>query len=434
MARQGRASPGGRSIIHGTPPGPRRPGTPRGYDAVVVGAGVIGLAIAFRAAQRGLAVAIADPHPGSGASRAAAGMLAPVSEAWYGEEELLGFGLTARERYPSFAAELTELTGAPTGFTQTGTLQVAYDGDDLAVLERVHELHLALGLEARRVTAREARAIEPMLAPAVRGGVHMPADGSVDPRLLTRALLLAAERCEVAVHREQVTEVTITADRADGVRLTDGTRLAAATVVLATGWQSGEIGGVPPDVLPPVRPVKGQILRLHSQQPILAGSVRGIVRGSPVYLVPRASGELVIGATQEELGTDTRVTAGGVWELLRDARELVPGITELELAEVTAGLRPGTPDNAPVLGPSALPGLVLATGHFRSGILLAPVTADLIAEFLDTKRLPRAAARFSPARFWAEPFAAEPAAEPFAAEPFAAEPFAAEPAAEEAPG
>src|SRR6266700_2261683 len=264
-----------------------------------------------------------------------------------------------------------------------------------------------------------------MLAPTVRGGVHVPADGSVDPRLLTRALLLVVARCGVALHRQHVREVTLTAGSADGVALADGTWLAAASVVLASGWQSGGIGGVPPAALPPVRPVKGQILRLRSPQPFLRVCVRGIVRGSSVYLVPRASGELVIGATQEELGADTRVTAGGVWELLRDARELVPGITELELAEVTAGLRPGTPDNAPVLGPSALPGLVLATGHFRSGILLAPVTADLIAEFLDTKRLPRAAARFSPARFSAEPLAAEP----LAAEPLAA----AEPAAGEAP-
>jgi glycine oxidase len=372
------------------------------YDTVIVGAGVIGLAIAWRAAQRGLATAIADPAPGSGASHAAAGMLAPVSEAWYGEEELLELGLAARERYPSFAAELTELTAAPTGFAQTGTLQVAYDNDDLALLDRVHELHTTLGLEARRVTARQARDIEPMLAPSVRGGVHVPGDGSVDPRLLSAALLSAIAQAGVTVHREHVSEVTVSGGRADGVVLAGGTRLRAGSVVLACGWESGGIAGVPPAALPPVRPVKGQILRLHSPWPFLRVCVRGIVRGSSVYLVPRASGELVIGATQEELA-DTRVTAGGVWELLRDAHELVPGITELELAEVTAGLRPGTPDNAPVLGPCALPGLVLATGHFRSGILLAPVTADLIAEYLDTERLPRGATRFSASRFSASP-------------------------------
>ncbi len=374
------------------------------YDTVIVGAGVIGLAIAWRAAERGLAVAIADPEPGRGASRVAAGMLAPVSEAWYGEEELLRFGLAARDRYPSFVAELSGLTGAPTGFRQSGTLQVAYDSDDLALLERVHDLHITLGLEARRVTAREARQIEPMLAPSVRGGVHVPGDGSVDPRLLTGALLGAVSTARVTLHRQRVQEITATHGQADGVALADGTKLVSSSVVLATGWQAGAMPGVPPDALPPVRPVKGQILRLNSTQPFLAGSVRGLVRGSSVYLVPRASGELVIGATQEEHG-DRRVTAGGVWELLRDARELIPGITELELAETAAGLRPGTPDNAPVLGPSALPGLVLATGHFRNGVLLAPITADLIAEFLATERLPRTAARFSPARFSAVPAA-----------------------------
>ncbi|HKB30444.1 MAG TPA: glycine oxidase ThiO, partial [Streptosporangiaceae bacterium] len=363
------------------------------YDTIVIGAGVIGLAIAWRAAQRGLTVAIADPQPGAGATHAAAGMLGPVSEAAYAEQDLLALGLSARARYPSFAAELTELTGLPTGFTQTGTLQVAYDADDLAVLHRLHDLQVSHGVEALRVTARQARALEPMLAPSVRGGLHVPGDGSVDPRTLTRALLGAAAQAGVILHRQRVAEVALAGGRATGVTLADGSALASRAVVLAAGWQSGGIGGVPAGVLPPVRPVKGQILRLRGASPLLSRPVRGVVRGSSVYLVPRASGELVVGATQEELGADTRVTAGGVWELLRDAREILPGITELELAEAIAGLRPGTPDNAPVLGPSALPGLVLATGHFRGGILLAPVTADLIAELLDTERLPQAAAR-----------------------------------------
>lgn len=377
------------------------------YDTVIIGAGVIGLAIAWRAAQKGLTVAIADPEPGSGASHAAAGMLAPVSEAWYGEEDLLRFGLAARDRYPSFIAELTELSGVPTGFRQTGTLQVAYDHDDLGLLEPVHDLHVALGLEARRVTAREARSIEPMLAPSVRGGLHVPGDGSVNPRLLTSALLCAVARARVTERRQQAREIIVADGRACGVALADGSRLAAGAVVLATGWQAAGMRGVPAEILPPVRPVKGQILRLQSTREILHGTVRGLVRGSSVYLVPRANGELVIGATQEELGTDTRVTAGAVWELLRDARDLVPGITELELTEAAAGLRPGTPDNAPVLGPSALPGLVLATGHYRNGILLAAITGDIIAEFLATERLPQAAARFSVARFGGAAAAAE---------------------------
>jgi glycine oxidase len=178
--------------------------------------------------------------------------------------------------------------------------------------------------------------------------------------------------------------------------------------VLSVGWSSTAIAGLPEDVVPPLRPVKGQIVRLRPTAVTLAAglspsllnrTVRGIVQGSPVYLVPRQDGELVLGATQEEMGTDTTVTAGGVWQLLRDARAIVPGITELELAEAAAGLRPGTPDNAPVLGPSQLPGLVLATGHFRSGVLLAPVTADLIADQLVTGTMDETAAPFSAQRF-----------------------------------
>jgi glycine oxidase len=273
----------------------------------------------------------------------------------------------------------------------------------------------------------------------------------VDPRLLTSALLTAAGLAGADIIRQPAAEILIAGGgeagngraggdrtagpragdgqasgsqaaesraggaRAAGALLGDGRRILARWVVLAAGWKSGSIAGLPAGVAPPVRPVKGQILRLRpgagdgdagGPPGLLARTVRGIVRGCSVYLVPRESGELVIGATQEDLGTDTRVTAGGVWELLRDARTIVPGITELELAEAVAGLRPGTPDNAPVLGPSALPGLVLATGHFRAGVLLAPVTADVITEYLATRRLPELAAAFTPQRF------ASPAGEP----------------------
>jgi len=178
--------------------------------------------------------------------------------------------------------------------------------------------------------------------------------------------------------------------------------------VLSAGWRSAALDGLPPGVVPPIRPVKGQIVRLRPTAATVAASpspsllnrtVRGVVQGSPVYLVPRRDGELVLGATQEEMGADTTVTAGGIWQLLRDARAIVPSITELEFAEAAAGLRPGTPDNAPVMGPSELPGLVLACGHFRSGVLLAPVTADLIASQLATGTMDQVAAPFSAQRF-----------------------------------
>jgi glycine oxidase len=380
-------------------------GPPGQADVLVIGGGVIGLAIAWRAAQRGLRVTVADPAPAGGATRAAAGMLTPVAEAAYAERELFGLGRASLDRYPAFAAELTELTGLPTGFALTGTLQVAYDGDDLAVLAEQHRLQESFGHAADRLTARECRAAEPMLDPAVRGGLLAAGDGSVDPRLLAAALLAAAGRAGVRIVAQRATEIiTSGAGAAAGAGLADGSRVAARLVVLAAGWQSAAIGGLPPGAAPPVRPVKGQILRLRprpgaGEPALLTRTVRGLVRGSSVYLVPRADGEIVVGATQEELGTDTTVTAGGVWELLRDARLLVPGITELELAEAMAGLRPGTPDNAPVIGPAEMPGLVLATGHFRGGVLLAPVTAEVIAEYLATERLAELARPFTAARF-----------------------------------
>ena len=369
---------------------------------------MIGLSIAWRAAQRGLRVVLADPDPGHGATHAAAGMLTPIAEAAYAERELFGLGRASLDRYPAFTAELTGLTGLPTGFAPTGTLQVAYDAGDLAVLVEQHRLQESFGRAATRLTARECRAAEPMLDPAVRGGLLAAGDGSVDPRLLAAALLAAAEQAGVHLVRQAAAEIIMGAGPAGvpaaaGAGLADGRSVAARWVVLAAGWQSAAIGGLPPGTAPPVRPVKGQILRLRPRPgagtALLTRTVRGLVRGSSVYLVPRADGEIVVGATQEELGSDTTVTAGGVWELLRDARLLVPGITELELAEAVAGLRPGTPDNAPVLGPAALPGLVLATGHFRGGVLLAPVTAEVIAEYLATERLPELARPFTVARF-----------------------------------
>jgi glycine oxidase len=382
-------------------------GTPAAPSVIIIGGGVIGLSIAWRAAQRGLTVTVADPEPGKGASWAAAGMITPVSEAAYAERELYRLGVAAQQQYAAFADELTAATGLPTGYRQTGTLQVAWDHDDLAVLGEYGALQESFGVTVQPLTGRECRAQEPMLGPSVRGGLLAPDDASVDPRLLTSALLMAATGAGVRLIRSAAAGVTTVEGRARGAVLADGTELRADWVVLAAGWRSGTLAGLPPEAVPPVRPVKGQILRLRpgpgappgGPPGLLNRTVRGVVQGSSVYLVPRDSGELVVGATQEEMGSDTRVTAGGVWELLRDARAIVPGITELELAEAVAGLRPGTPDNAPVLGPAALPGLVLATGHFRAGVLLAPVTADLLSRYLATGELDSLAAPFGPGRF-----------------------------------
>ncbi|WUL96104.1 glycine oxidase ThiO [Streptomyces caniferus] len=393
--------------------------TPRSPDVLVIGGGIIGLVTAWRAAVRGLSAAVADPAPGGGAARVAAGMLAAVTELHYGEQTLLGLNLASARRYPRFVEELEEAAGRTVGYRRCGTLAVALDADDRAHLRELHTLQTRSGLESQWLTGRECRRLEPMLAPGVRGGLRVDGDHQVDPRRLASALLAACERAGVAFHRSRAVRLTVDGGRAAGAELADGTRVPAGQVVLAAGSYSGRLDGVPDEVLPRVRPVKGQVLRLRLPEmpadspAFLSRTVRAVVRGGPLYLVPREDGELVVGATSEELGWDTTVTAGGVYELLRDAHELVPGITELPLVETCAGLRPGSPDNAPMLGPTALPGLHLATGHFRNGVLLTPVTGDAMAEVLATGLLPEEARPFSPARF--SPTPERPAGTPLAA-------------------
>ncbi|MFF4955723.1 glycine oxidase ThiO [Streptomyces sp. NPDC001222] len=384
----------------------------RTSDVLVVGGGVIGLVTAWRAAQRGLATTVVDPAPGGGAAQVAAGMLAAVTELHYGEQTLLALNLESARRYPDFAAELTEATGQDLGYRRCGTLAVALDADDRAHMRDLHALQQRSGLASEWLSGRDCRRLEPMLAPGVRGGLKVDGDHQIDPRRLVAALVTACERAGVGFHRGWAERLTVLRGRAAGIRTADGTDLAAEQVVLAAGSLSGQLAGVPDEVLPPVRPVKGQVLRLTVPKryaPFLSRTVRAVVRGGHLYLVPRENGELVVGATSEELGWDTTVTAGGVYELLRDAHELVPGITELALTETRAGLRPGSPDNAPLLGPTELDGLLLATGHYRNGVLLTPVTGDVMAHVLTTGGLPDEARPFTPRRFAATALTEQPA-------------------------
>ena len=363
----------------------------------MVGGGVIGLAIAWRAAGAGMAVTVVDPAPGRGASWAAAGMLAPVTEVHYGERPLLALNLAAAARWPAFAAEVSEAAGRRVGYRPGGTLAVARDADDNAALEDLYRFQLRCGLEVERLRSRECRQLEPGLAPGIRGGVLAPGDHQVDNRALTQALLAACRRAGVRLVEGRVAELALEGERVAGVVLATGERLAAGVVVLAAGCWSGRVGGVAAEALPPVRPVKGQLLYLRgpAEAPLCSRNVRGL----EVYVVPRGDGRVVVGATVEEQGFDTRVTAGAVHDLLRAALELLPDVAELELAETVVGLRPGSPDNAPMLGPAGPDGLVVATGHYRNGILLTPVTADAIAELLATGRVPDLIAPFDPGRF-----------------------------------
>jgi glycine oxidase len=281
--------------------------------------------------------------------------------------------------YPSFVAELEEASGQRVGYRRCGALHVALDRDEAEELRRRHELHRRLGLAAEWLGPGACRRLEPGLAPSLHGGVHVPEEAVVDPRALAAALLAAAsaEGAEVRGGAE-VTGATIEEGRIRGLTLGDGESIGCGGVVLAAGAWSGAARWLPEEARPPVRPVKGQILELRgaAAEPVC----ERIVASERVYVVPRGDGRVVVGATVEEMGFDTRVTAGGVHELLREAYRLVPDVAELELVEATAGLRPATPDNLPLAGPGAVDGLVLATGHFRNGILLAPVAAASVVE------------------------------------------------------
>jgi glycine oxidase len=343
----------------------------RGFDVAVVGGGVIGLSVAWRARARGLRVVVLDRGElGEGTTRVAAGMLAPVSEAEAQERALLALGIESARMWGAFAAELHDVSGLDVGLRTTGTLAVARDRDDKEALERELDLRDRLGLRAERLLPSAARALEPALAPSIRLAAEFPDDHSVDPRALTAALVVAAERAGVVLR--------------PGVDVTSLDELEAEQVVLAAGPWSAALAPLP------VRPVKGQTIRLRGEQ-----LLERTLRFEGGYLVPRADGRIVLGATVEERGFDTAMSALAVHDLLRDAAELVPGILELEIEELVAGLRPGTPDNAPLIG-RLDERVVAATGHHRNGILLAPVTARLVVAELAGEPEEHA---FSPHRF-----------------------------------
>lgn len=371
---------------------------PTTTDVVVIGGGLMGRTAAWRLASAGLDVVVVAGEPEAAASNVAAGMLAPVTETTFTEELLLGLNLASMERYPSFASEITEASGLPSGLRSGPTISIAYNADDAGRMAQLADYLTRLGLESTRLTSREARRLEPLLAPTIRGGLLVPGDASCDNRQLLTALHEAGARSGVQTVAGFVHHVSSTGNRVTGAVLADGSEISAPIVVVANGAWAGQLTGIPPL---PVRPVKGQILRLDPgrfPQPGLV--VRAFTRGTEIYLVPRDSGhELVVGATSEELGFDRRVTAGGVYELLRDARLAIPMSTEYVLTETSVGYRPGTPDNAPILGRGVLDGLVLATGHHRNGVLLTPITGDVVAELILHDRLLPVAEPFGVERF-----------------------------------
>ncbi len=368
------------------------------WDVAVIGGGVIGLAVAWRAQARGLKVVVLErDRAGAGTSHVAAGMLAPVAEVTPGEEPLLELGLRSVRTYPAFLTELAEAAGVDgIGYTPCGTLLVARDADEAEALERELALRVGLGLAVERLRPSEARRREPALAPALRLALDVPDDHAIDPRALTAALVGALRRAGGEVREGvSVRAVELDADVVRGARLQDGSLVAAEQVVVAAGVWSTQLEGIPAAARVPVQPVKGQIMRLHD--PAGPGLLTRVIRMGPSYVVPRGDGRYVIGATSEERGFDTTVTAGAAFELLRDASELVPGVSEWVIDEFQAGLRPGTPDNLPVIGRGSVAGLHWAVGHRRNGVLLTPVTGELVAAALMGEAID--AEPFSPQRF-----------------------------------
>ncbi|MGH6768343.1 MAG: glycine oxidase ThiO [Xanthobacteraceae bacterium] len=345
----------------------------------IIGAGVIGLGIAWRLASRGASVTVFDRGTaGSGSSHAAAGMLAACCEAEPGEEALVALGRDSQARWPRFAAEVQQASGVDLELRTEGTLVIALTGDDQA---RIHH-HLAyqqkLGLPIEWISAAETRRREPHLAGKLAGALWSPEDHQVDNRKLAAGLRIAAERAGVVIRENcPVKDIAMAGPRADGVVLADGAKVAADVVVLAAGAWSRGIGGLPSELRPPVRPIKGQMLSLRMDA--AAPLINHVVWAPGVYLVPRRDGRMIVGATVEERAFDTTLTAGGLLTLLEAAWRTIPAIEELPIDEMWVGHRPGSRDDAPILGRGPAEGLVYATGHHRNGILLCPVTVDTIA-------------------------------------------------------
>jgi len=356
-------------------------------DVAVVGGGVIGLAAAWRARRRGLEVAVLERGTfGQGASRAAAGMLAPVAEADLQERDLLTANLESARRWPAFARELADVAGVDVGYRACGTLLVARDRDEAEHVEHERDVRERLGLRVERMLGSAARRLEPALAPSLRLAVALPDDHAVEPLRVVAALVEACRRAGVRL--------------IEGFEVGDLSALPADRVVVAAGAWSGGFGDGRTAGIP-VRPVKGQSLRLRD--PSGPGLCDRVLRFEGGYLVPRGDGRYYLGATVEERGFDDAVTALGVYELLREASEILPGILELELEETLTGFRPGTPDNAPVIGADPRDDrIVWATGHYRNGILLCPVTADWVAAELAGEGADHA---LRPDRFVKEPAA-----------------------------
>ena len=373
---------------------------------VIIGGGVIGLSAALAAIEFGHHVTVIDPlienHAlGAGASWMAGGMLAPVTEAWFSEEARLALDITALKAWPAFADKVSQISGRKLAINTAGTIQIALDIDDARDLERVRTFQNSMGLKAEALSRDQLLELEPLLSPRVVAGSLISTDLSVDNRAFVETLKLACKKSGVHLIPSRVVGMTKANDHMIGIESSAGYYECDEVVIAAGAWSGEFLKMINMDgSMPAIRPIRGEILRLKSDIPALRHTLRAQVHGFQIYLVPRENGEVVVGATQLERGFDVRPTAGGVYELLRDACELLPYVKEMEFLEVGVGLRPGSPDNAPII--DHVPGInnvILATGHYRNGILLSSIAGDVIAALINRSQLPGDAHLVSLGRF-----------------------------------
>ena len=364
------------------------------FDIAIAGGGLIGTAIAVELASAGLQVAVFDAQqPAQEASWASAGILSPAPEnpAMIAMVEL---GKASLAMYPAFVGKVEELSGMPTGYRAKGTVEAIFNRHAQEELNTIVALHHGLGLAAEAISAAEARELEPDLSEEVEAAVLRPDEASVDNRLLSAALLQAAKRSGVQiVAGAPVQSIARQGNRCTGLVLRDGKKVSAAQTIIAAGCFSAQIGGVEP--FAPVRPAKGQMVSLRSSK----ATIERVLWSERIYLVPRNDGRILAGATVEHIGFDKTVTASGIHSNLTGAIELAPVLAQAHVEETWAGLRPDTPDHLPILGPTDIEGLIIATGHYRSGVLLTPITAKLINEYITAQALRADIERFSPMRF-----------------------------------
>ncbi len=368
---------------------------------LIVGGGVAGLALGWRLLCAGRVVHLFEgERAGRSASWAAAGMLAPDAEIGFEDPELYRLNRESLRRWPSFAASLEEASGIETGFRTGGAVHVAPDRDAAEALRRRYEFMKAQGLDSQWLSTAEALDIEPFITSRPAAVMYSPTDSQADARALVEALRAAFVKAG-GVLREGTPVRAVEPDAEVPAVVTEGgERIEGACVALATGAWSHGMAGLTPDQQPPVRPVRGQMIELQVESPF---ALQHVVRSAHTYVAPKPGGRVLVGATMEEMGFDARVTAGGLYALLDEARKIVPGVDDLPVRDLWAGLRPASRDHLPILGPSSAPGVVMATGFYRHGILLAPVASEEVARYVLTGETSAWIAPFLPERFEAAP-------------------------------